>query len=71
MKRNANARDMVFTPEQYEGPSEITYQPIRNRLLSTAYWTGMRLDEILDLTWEKVQPVAIHYSVEAPRYQGR
>jgi integrase len=53
LKKNANARDLVFTREQYE----LLIQHLPKHLVPiviTAYWTGMRKGEILKLTWDKV-----------------
>jgi integrase len=53
LKKNANARDMIFTQEQYDlliDHLPATLIPI----VATAYWTGMRKGEILSLTWNKV-----------------
>lgn len=53
LKKNANARDMVFTREQYE--KLILHLPKHQvPIVATAYWTGMRKGEILGLTWDKV-----------------
>ena len=53
LKKNANARDMVFTRDQYE--KLITHLPKHLvPIVATAYWTGMRKGEILGLTWDKV-----------------
>lgn len=53
LKKNANARDLIFSKEQYEA----LYQNLPGHLkpiVATAYWTGMRLGEILNLTWDRV-----------------
>ncbi|MDY6864201.1 MAG: site-specific integrase [Thermodesulfobacteriota bacterium] len=53
LKNNANARDRVLSIEEFnnlmdKAPSHI--KPI----IATGYYTGMRKEEILILTWEKV-----------------
>jgi integrase len=53
LKKNANARDMIFTREQYE--RLLANLPAHQiPIVATAYWTGMRRGEILGLTWDKV-----------------
>ena len=53
LKKNANARDVIFTHEQYE--KVLSKLPLHLKpIFVTGYWTGMRLDEILELTWNKV-----------------
>ena len=53
LKRNANARDMIISPDQYarlilKAPRHI--KPI----IAVAYYTGMRKGEILGLRWHQV-----------------
>ncbi len=53
LKRNANARDKVLTPEQFE--ALFANAPLfTKRVLATAFYTGMRKGEILNLTWDKI-----------------
>jgi integrase len=53
LKKNANARDMIFSREQYE--KLLANLPAHQvPIVATAYWTGMRKGEILSLTWNKV-----------------
>lgn len=53
LKRNVNARDKVLTPDQFA--TLMAVAPTHTRLvLATAFYTGMRLGEILPLTWDKV-----------------
>jgi integrase len=53
LKKNANARDMIFTRKQYE--KLLANLPAHQvPIVATAYWTGMRKGEILGLTWDKV-----------------
>lgn len=53
LKRNANARDKIITPEQFR--NLMSHLPRHARaILATAFYTGMRKGEILLLTWDKV-----------------
>jgi integrase len=53
LKRNANARDKIITPEQFF--ILMSHLPRHARgILATAFYTGMRKGEILSLTWDKV-----------------
>lgn len=53
LKRNANARDRILTPVQYE--SLLKHLPLHSRaIVSMAFYTGMRRGEILNLTWDRV-----------------
>lgn len=53
LKKNANARDMVITPDQFI--KLMNEMPRHSRvILATAFYTGMRRGEILSLTWDKV-----------------
>jgi integrase len=52
-KRNANARDRILTPEEFTGLMDNAADHLRP-IIATAYYTGMRLGEILPLTWEKI-----------------
>ena len=55
MKRNANARDKIITPEQFRALLDSKNLPLHIRgILSTAFYTGMRRGEILSLTWPQV-----------------
>ena len=53
LKRGSNAREMALTFEQY---TAIMAQLPRHLspVFATGYWTGMRLGEILGLTWERI-----------------
>lgn len=53
LKKNANARDLIFTHEQYEKFMSLAPFHVRP-IFATGYWTGMRRNEILELTWDKV-----------------
>jgi integrase len=53
LKRNANARDKIITPDQLQAlldsaPSHLL------AILAAGFYTGMRKGEILDLIWPKV-----------------
>ncbi|MCX5834027.1 MAG: site-specific integrase [Deltaproteobacteria bacterium] len=53
LKRNANARDRIITPEQFR--DLMGKLPRHTRaIVATAFYTGMRRGEILSLTWDKV-----------------
>jgi integrase len=53
LKRNSNARDKVLTVDQVE--NLMTALPFHTKaILATAFYTGMRKGEILNLTWGKV-----------------
>jgi integrase len=53
LKRNANARDKILSPEQLE---KLVYHLPRHTkgIILTAFYTGMRRCEVLSLTWDKV-----------------
>jgi len=53
LKTNANARDKIYTPEQFWKVFNNSPQHLRE-VLAIAYYTGMRKGEILGLTWDKV-----------------
>jgi integrase len=51
--KNANARDRILTGQEYE--SLLANAPSHLKgILAIGYWTGMRKDEILRLTWDKI-----------------
>lgn len=53
LKYNANARDRVLTVDEYQSlydAAPVHLKPI----VATGYFTGMRLGEILGLTWDQV-----------------
>ena len=53
LRRNSNARDMVITGNQFKAiMKHIT--PYAKPIVAMAYYTGMRREEILSLTWDKV-----------------
>ncbi len=53
LKGNANARDKVLTPEQFDDLLNNSPWHLKS-ILATGYYTGMRKGEILNLTWNKV-----------------
>jgi integrase len=53
LKRKSNARDKVITSEEYQMLFDNAPRHLKE-ILATAYYTGMRLGEILPLTWDKV-----------------
>ncbi len=49
LKKNANARDLIFTRGQYDAYMSVA--PVHTRpIFATGYWTGMRFSEIVGLT---------------------
>ena len=53
LKRNANARDRILTAQEYEALFKNASRHLQG-ILATAYYTGMREGEILNLTWDKL-----------------
>ena len=53
LKRNANARDMIITRNQLKNIIK-NISPYAKPIVAMAYYTGMRREEILSLTWDKV-----------------
>ncbi len=51
--RNANARDRILSLEEFERLME-ELPAHANQVLATAFYTGMRKEEILGLTWDRV-----------------
>ena len=51
--KNANARDRILTPQEYEALFESVPSHLKG-ILAIGYYTGMRKGEILNLTWNKV-----------------
>ncbi len=52
LKRNANARDRVLLLDEYHWLMDL---PVHLRpVVATGFYTGMRREEILSLTWDKV-----------------
>lgn len=50
LKTNANARNQIFTHEQFDALIDEAPLHIR-QIMTTAYYTGMRRGEILNLKW--------------------
>jgi len=53
LRRNANARDRILTPDEYQrlmGNAPCYLKDV----IAMGYYTGMRKSEILNLTWNKV-----------------
>jgi integrase len=53
LKRGANARQRVLTPKEFKTLHDGCPLHLRG-ILSLGYWTGMRLGEIMPLTWSQV-----------------
>ena len=53
LKRNANARNRVLSPEEFERLLLKASEHLKG-ILAMGYYTGMRKGEILKLTWDKV-----------------
>jgi integrase len=53
LKRNGNARKTVIASDKFEEVMKKAPQHTRS-ILATAFYTGMRRGEILNLTWDKV-----------------
>lgn len=66
LKNNmANARKRILTHEEFL--SLIQYLPIHLKpIAATGYYTGMRIDEILSLTWDKLDIKKRFIYLEAP-----
>jgi integrase len=53
LKRNANARDRILSREEFDRLMANS-APHLKPVIATGYFTGMRLGEILGLTWDRV-----------------
>jgi len=53
LKGNSNARDKILSKDQFNKLLEHSSRHLKG-ILATAYYTGMRKSEILNLTWNKV-----------------
>lgn len=53
MKKNENARDITISLESFNAMAESMPKYARD-IISTAFYTGMRREEILGLTWDRV-----------------
>jgi len=53
VKRNGNARDKILSQDEFK--NLLSNAPLHiQRIMMTAYYTGMRKGEILNLTWDKI-----------------
>lgn len=53
LKKNSNARDRILTPDEFTGL--MKHLPLHTKhIIATAYYTGMRKGEIINLTWNQV-----------------
>jgi len=57
LKKGSNRRDTVLTYPQYKSLYAAVPEHLK-AIVATAFWTGMRLGEILKLTWDKVDLTA-------------
>lgn len=53
LRRNANARDRILSPDEYKSLIQKAAKHLRG-ILATGYYTGMREGEILNLTIDRV-----------------
>jgi integrase len=53
LKRGANSRQRVLTPMEYRRLHDACPAHLRG-IISLGFWTGMRLGEILPLTWNQI-----------------
>ncbi|MCP3921683.1 MAG: site-specific integrase [Desulfobacterales bacterium] len=53
LKRNENRRDRILTPEEFERLIENLPNHLKP-IIATGYFTGMRKEEILGMTWDRV-----------------
>jgi integrase len=56
LKKNSDARDRILTSQEYSDLMECLPLHLK-RIVSTAYYTGMRKNEILELRWDHVDLV--------------
>ena len=64
LKRNSNARDRILSKDEFDKLMEHSGSFLK-AILATGYYTGMRKDEILSLTWDKVDMVKGEISLNA------
>jgi integrase len=64
LKANGNARDRILTPLEYKGLMKHAASHLKP-IIAMGYHTGMRLGEILNLTWEKMDLINRVISLEA------
>lgn len=53
LKRGSNAREVALTWDQYNGVMAVLPRHLVP-VFATGYWTGMRLGEILGMTWDRI-----------------
>lgn len=70
LKANGNARDRILSPEEFVALCDHAPKHLRD-ILVMGYYTGMRLGEILPLTWEKVDMKARVIRLEATDTKDR
>ncbi len=64
LKANSNARDRVLSPDEFDRFMEHLPEHLKG-VVATAYYTGMRRGEILNLTWGQVDLMAKVIRLEA------
>jgi integrase len=53
LKKNSNARKKIISIDQFN--QLMAHLPLHTKwILATGFYTGMRLGEIVSLTWDKV-----------------
>jgi integrase len=64
LKKNSNARDRIITQDELE--KLLEHLPKHGKdILKTAYYTGMRKGEIMNLTWDRVDLQSRFINLEA------
>ena len=53
LRKGSDVRDRILTPDEFHRICQHSTKHIKD-ILYTGYYTGMRLGEILNLTWDKV-----------------
>lgn len=53
-KKSSNARNRIITANEFERLLEAMRAPHARQIFATAYYTGMRRNEIVNLTWSQV-----------------
>jgi integrase len=61
---NSNARDRILSPSEYNQLYSCA-SPHLKAIIATGFYTGMRIGEILNLTWDKVDLKARTITLEA------
>jgi len=70
LKRNSNARDMVFSNDQYNALYRYS-PPHLAPIIATAFYTGMRKSEIINLRWSQIDFKAGFIRLEASDTKDR